>query len=195
MKASPFLFWFIFPTTILAADNLTPPDSLVLDGVPSISSQIAEQVGRYTESRAAAFLDWHPAKQGMLILTRFGDTNQVHFVSQPGGARTQLTFFADRIDSASFDPRAGNFFIFSKSAGGNEFNQNYRYDFATGDVTLLSDGKSRNSSPTWSHDGTRFAYTSTRRNGADTDLYLESPNDQKTDHLLAEVKGGGWDDY
>ena len=97
----------------------------------------------------------------MLILTRFGDTNQVHLVTQPGGARTQLTFFADRVNDASFDPRAGAFFVFSKSAGGNEFNQNYRYDFATGDVTLLTDGKSRNSTPTWSHDGTRFAYTST----------------------------------
>ena len=88
---------------------------------------------------------------------------------------------------------AGAFFVFSKSAGGNEFNQNYRYDFATGEVTLLTDGKSRNSGPIWSHDGKRVAYTSTRRNGADTDIYLESPNDPKSDHLLAEVKGGGWD--
>ena len=129
----------------------------------------------------------------MLILTRFADTNQVHLVTQPGGARTQLTFFGDRVNDATFDPKAGAFFLFSKSAGGNEFNQNYRYDFATGAVTLLSDGKSRNSSPVWSHDGARFAYTSTRRNGADTDLYLESPNDPKSDHLLAEVKGGGWE--
>ena len=171
---------------------LTPPDSLALDGVPPIPAEIAEQVGRYTESRPATFLDWHPSKPEMLILTRFGDTNQVHLVTQPGGARTQLTFFADRINDASFDPQAGAFFVFSKSAGGNEFNQNYRYDFATGEVALLTDGKSRNSSPTWSHDGKRVAYTSTRRNGADTDIYLESPDDPKSDRLLAEVKGGGW---
>ena len=180
---------------LLAAEppaTITPPDSLMLDGVPPIPSEIAEQVGRYTESRAANFLDWHPDKPEMLILTRFGDTNQVHLVTQPGGARTQLTFFADRVNDASFDPRAGAFFVFSKSAGGNEFNQNYRYNFANGDVTLLSDGKSRNSTPTWSHDGTRFAYTSTRRTGADNDIYLESPNDPKSDRLLAQVKGGGW---
>ena len=177
------------------ATTLVPPDSLVLDGVPPIPAKIAEQVGRYTESRAANFLDWHPSKPEMLILTRFGDTNQVHLVTQPGGARTQLTFFADRINDASFDPQTGAFFVFSKSAGGNEFNQNYRYDFATGKVTLLTDGKSRNSSPTWSHDGKRVAYTSTRRNGADTDIYLESPDDPKSDRLLAEVKGGGWHDH
>jgi dipeptidyl aminopeptidase/acylaminoacyl peptidase len=193
MKAYPFLLALLLPTAALAADNLAPPGSLVLDGVPPISSEIPEQVGRYTESRAATFLDWQPANEGMLILTRFGDTNQVHFVRQPAGARTQLTFFPDRVDNASFDPKAGAFFVFSKSVGGSEFSQNYRYDLTTGDVTLLSDGKSKNSSPVWSDDGTRFSYTSTRRNGADADLYLESPNDSKSDHLLAEVKGGGWE--
>ncbi len=196
MNARSLLLSLLFPAALIAAEptnkTLTPPDSLVLDGVPPIPTEIAEQVGRYTESRSAGFLDWHPSKPEMLILTRFGDTNQVHLVTQPGGARTQLTFFDDRINSASFDPKSGAFFVFSKSAGGNEFNQNYRYDFATGDVTLLSDGKSRNSTPTWSHDGTRFAYTSTRRNGADNDIYLESPNDPKSDRLLAELKGGGW---
>ncbi len=196
MNSRRLLFSLLFPVTLLAADGphppLPPPDSLMLDGVPPIPSEIADQVGRYTESRAAAFLDWQPDKPEMLILTRFGDTNQVHLVTQPGGARTQLTFFADRINEATFDPQAGAFFVFSKSAGGNEFNQNYRYDFATGEVTLLTDGKSRNSAPSWSTDGKRVAYTSTRRNGADTDIYLESPNDPKSDRLLAEVKGGGW---
>ncbi len=183
----------LLPIHLVAAEPsakiLTPPDSLLLDGLPPIPSEVEEQVGRYTESRAADFLDWHPSKPEMLILTRFGDTNQVHLVTQPGGARTQLTFFSDRINDASFDPKAGAFFVFSKSAGGNEFNQNYRYDFANGEVTLLTDGKSRNSAPIWSHDGTRVAYTSTRRNGTDTDIYLEQPNDRKTDRMLAEVKG------
>ena len=152
-----------------------------------------EQVGRYTESRAAGFQDWHPTRPEMLITTRFGDTNQMHRVTQPGGARTQLTFFPDRVDGASFEPTKGDYFIFSKGAGGNEFNQNYRYDFATGEITLLTDGKSRNSEPVWSNRGDRIAYTSTRRNGADTDIYVESPTDPKSDRLLAELKGGGWE--
>lgn len=192
MNARALLLSLLFPAVAFAADTITPPNSLVLDGVPPIPSAIEQEVGRYTESRAATFADWQPDKSAMLILTRFGDTNQVHLVTRPGGARIQLTFFADRVNDASFDPSNGAFFVFSKSAGGNEFNQNYRYDFATGDITLLSDGKSRNSSPLWSHVGGHFAYTSTRRNGTDTDIYLESPNDQRTDHLLAQLKGGGW---
>ena len=116
MKTQSFLLSLFFSSTLLAHADLTPPESLALDGIPPLASEIAEQVGRYTEARAAAFLDWNPVDQGMLILTRFADTNQVHFVRQAGGARTQLTFFPDRIDNASFDPRAGAFFVFSKSA-------------------------------------------------------------------------------
>jgi len=188
----------LFPVAAFAADlpvkpPFTPADNLVVDGVPAIPGDLPEQVGRYTESRAATLQDWHPTRTEMLITTRFGDTNQVHQITQPGGARTQLTFFPDRVESASFEPTKGEYLIFHKGTGGAEFFQNYRYDFATGDITLLTDGKSRNSGPTWSNKGDRIAYTSTRRNGADTDIYMQSPTDPKSDRLLAELKGGGWD--
>ncbi len=45
---------------LLAADapkTITPPDSLLVDGIPPISAEVIEQVGRYTEARAAAFVD------------------------------------------------------------------------------------------------------------------------------------------
>ena len=171
---------------------LKPPDSLIVDGIPPIPGDMPEQVGRYTESRAALMQDWNPKARTMLIATRFAETNQIHQLTQPGGARLQLTFFPDRVDSASFEPARGEYFVFVKGSGGNEFTQNYRYDLATGDVTLLTDGKSRNSRPRWSTKGDRVAYTSTRRNGADTDLYVEAPLDPKTDHKLADVNGGGW---
>src|SRR6266576_3105379 len=153
-----------------AANTLTPAENLVIDGVPPIPADLVEQIGRYTESRTAVFQDWHPTKVEMLIGTRFGDVPQIHRVSNPGGARTQLTFFPDRIVAASYQPKNGDYFIFAKSIGGSEFDQNFRYDTATGDVTLLTDGKSKNSAATWSNNGQRVAYTSTRRNGADTDV-------------------------
>ncbi len=188
----------LFPPFLSAADPpakppLTPADNLVIDGVPPIPGELPEQVGRFTESRAAIVQDWHPMRAEMVITTRFGDTNQLHQITQPGGARTQLTFFPDRVDGGSFEPTKGEYLIFTKGAGGNEFNQNYRYDFATGEITLLTDGKSRNGGPTWSNKGDRIAYTSTRRNGADTDIYEQSPTDPKSDRMVAEVKGGGWD--
>src|SRR5947209_17797796 len=188
---------FVLPIFALAADPspkppLTPPDSLIVDGIPPIPGDLPEQVGRYTESRAALIQDWNPKARAILVATRFAETNQIHELTQPGGARKQLTFFLDRVDRASYEPTKGNYFVFGKSSGGNEFTQNYRYDLASGEITLLTDGKSRNSGPRWSNKGDRVAYTSTRRNGADTDIYLEGPLDPKTDRKLGDVSGGAW---
>jgi len=187
---------FLLNLMMRAADapkTIAPPENLVLDGIPAVPADLPEQIGRYTEFRAAFFQDWDPRQREMLILTRFAETNQVHRVARPGSARMQLTFFADRVESATTQPIVGDYFIFSKGSGGNEFNQNYRYNFADGTITLLTDGKSKNSEPVWSNKGDRVAYTSTRRNGADTDIYVEAPTDPKSDKMLAEVKGGGWD--
>ncbi len=59
-------------------------------------------------------------------------------------------------------------------------------------MTLLTDGKSRNLLGSWSSGGDQIAYVSTRRTGQDADLWVMNPADPKTDHLLTQLKGGGW---
>jgi dipeptidyl aminopeptidase/acylaminoacyl peptidase len=177
---------------IARAGDLLPADNLVVENIPPIPESLVERVGRYTESRSARLEDWHPTRREMLVSTRFGDTNQVHLVKFPGGARQQVTFFPDSVMGAEYDHGRGDYLVFTKGAGGNERFQNYRYDFATGNVTLLTDGKSRNSGGVWSTAGDRIVYTSTRRNGADSDIYVMNPADPKSDRLLLEVQGGGW---
>jgi dipeptidyl aminopeptidase/acylaminoacyl peptidase len=186
------VFLLCAPVAFAQGSYLVPGDNLVLEGVPKIPLSLVDRVARYTDFRAAQFADWHPTKREMLILTRFADTAQVHHVAMPGGARTQLTFERDAIAAASYEPREGKFFVFAKSAGGSERYQLYGYDLDTGRITLLTDGKSRNSPPQWSRKSGRIAYTSTRRNGADTDVYVMDPADPKTDRLVYQGKGGGW---
>lgn len=171
---------------------LVPPDNLVVEGVPPIPAALAQQVGRYAEFRSAGLQSWHPTRREMLITTRFAETNQVHRVRQPMGARTQLTFFADRVRGADFQPVAGRYFVFSKDTGGGEWYQLYRQDAASGEATLLTDGKSRNQNLVWDRTGTRIAYTSTRRNGKDVDLYTMDPANPAGDRLLTQLEGGGW---
>lgn len=171
---------------------LTPGPNLTVEGVPPISASLAETLRRYTESRAALFADWHPTRREMLIRTRFAETAQVHSVAFPGGARQQKTFFADAVGAASYQPVTGDYFVFSKDTGGNEFAQNYRLDLADGAITLLTDGRSKNSPGLWSRHGDRMAYTSTRRTGKDVDFYVVDPRRPETDRLLAAQQGGGW---
>ncbi|MBW4442242.1 MAG: prolyl oligopeptidase family serine peptidase [Plectolyngbya sp. WJT66-NPBG17] len=178
--------------TIVQAAEITPGDNLVVEGIPAIPASLAQTVDRYTQFRSAGLLSWHPQRREILISTRFGDVPQVHRVAFPLASRQQMTFFAEPVFRAGYQPTKGNYFVFSKDIGGNEFSQLYRYDFASGDVTLLTDGKSRNSGGVWSNKGDRMIYTSTRRTGKDNDFYSLDPANSKSDRLLAQVEGGGW---
>ena len=171
---------------------VAPGDNLVAQGVPPIPASLADTVGRYTDFRAAVFTGWHPTRREVLINTRFADTAQVHHVKTPLGARTQLTFYKEPARGGSFRPKTGDCFVFAKDIGGNEFYQLFKYDPATGDVRLLTDGKRRNTGPEWTADGKFLAYASTRRNGRDNDLYVMDPADPKTDRRVVELEGGGW---
>jgi dipeptidyl aminopeptidase/acylaminoacyl peptidase len=180
-------------TVVVAQDSaISPGDNLVVEGIPKIPLTMTEEINRYTDFRYAALSNWHPTKREMLINTRFANTNQIHIVKFPGGARTQLTFFTDSTGGASYQPTRGDYFVFSKGAGGNENFQKYRYDFATGAITLLTDGKSRNTGGVWANAGNLYAYQSTRRNGEDVDIWLLNPAEPKSDRVLAQLKGGGW---
>ncbi|HEU0369691.1 MAG TPA: hypothetical protein VFR42_10795, partial [Candidatus Acidoferrum sp.] len=173
--------------------TITPPESIVAEGVPKIAAAVAETAGRYGAYRSAGLADWNPTKREMLIATRFGDTPQLHLVSMPGGARRQLTFFTDAVTNGRFHPNGGDYLVFMKDIGGGEWYQLYRYDLQTGEVMLLTDGKARNLLGPWSTKGDEIAYMSTRRTGKDTDLWVMNPADPKSDHLLAKLEGGGWE--
>jgi dipeptidyl aminopeptidase/acylaminoacyl peptidase len=173
------------------AQTVKPGDNLVLENIPPIPLNVDEQTKRYGEYRTASLLDWHPQRHELLIATRFGDVPQVHWVKMRGGERRQMTFYPDRVLGAQFEPQ-GRYFVFMKDIGGGEWYQFYGYNVQSGDITLLTDGKSRNTGMVFAHDDTRIAYSSTRRNNADTDLWVMDTADPKTDRMLVQLQGGGW---
>jgi dipeptidyl aminopeptidase/acylaminoacyl peptidase len=179
-------------TAALAQTPSNVPANLVVEGVPAFAPDLIEKTRPYMEARSAGFSAWHPERAEMLITTRFADTPQLHVVKMPGGARRQITFFPDRVGGGRWLHRSPNQIIFSKDIGGNEFFQLYRLDTASGAVTLLTDGKSRNTGATQSHDGRQIAFASTRRNGNDTDLWIVDPMAPQSARMILQVTGGGW---
>ena len=116
----------------------------------------------------------------------------------PGSIRTEMlreVFGGDEVLNrmVAIHPKDGDYIVYQKDVGGGEWYQFFRYDFATGDSTLLTDGKSRNTSLRWSQGGDQIVYVSTRRNKQDTDLWAMNPTDPKTDHMLTQLIGGGWE--
>jgi dipeptidyl aminopeptidase/acylaminoacyl peptidase len=171
-----------------AIAEVPKPAALTADGVPAVPDELATTSRPYMEYRTASFAGWNPTNRSMLVSTRFGNTNQLHSVSTPLGMRRQISFEVEPV-SGQWSPK-GDVLATSMHAGGGEFYQ--LYTLANGRMNLLTDGKSRNEFGSWDKEGRQLGYSSTRRNGADSDLYIVDPRDPKTDRLVAQVKGGGW---
>jgi dipeptidyl aminopeptidase/acylaminoacyl peptidase len=164
---------------------IQPEAGSITEGIPVIPSSLATEVGRYTHIRSAELLGWHPIRREMLVVS-----GPVYLVKAPGGALTQIV--GRGAHGIAYQPIRGDSLIFSQDSGGEAKYQIYRYDFATGKATLLTDGKSKNGPVVWSNRGDRIVYTSYRRNGTDADLYIMNPLDPKSDRMVAQLQGGGW---
>ncbi|MGV6852869.1 MAG: S9 family peptidase [bacterium] len=164
--------------------------ALVLENIPEIPIQVKQGINQYTSIRSASFKGWL-ADDAILISTRFGETSQLHSVSSPGAARVQRTFFAEPVRAAAVNPDLSKHTVlYTRDGGGSEYYQLYALDLSTGKSKRLSDGKSRNGGPLWQQDGDVFAYSSTKRNGKDTDIYLRSIDGD--DEKLLVDEGGYW---
>ena len=164
------------------------PDTILAEGVPAIPKELAGELNRYQNIRSASLQDWVPGRREILILTRFADTTQVHRVAFPGGDRRQLTFFDERVTGVRSRPGAPEF-AFAMDEGGAENFQFYLQGLRAGTADRLTDGRSRNISPSWSDSGKLLAYSSNARNGKDMDLYVVDPASPSTARRVKEVSG------
>jgi dipeptidyl aminopeptidase/acylaminoacyl peptidase len=189
-------FALFLALTIQAQDKknlIVPNENLITENIAPIPKELSQKVKKYAETRGASLSSIHPTKNEIIITTRFGSTNQLHRVTQAMGARKQITFFEEPINGGSYEPTKGDYLIYSRDAGGNEFGQLYKLDLKTLESTLLTDGgRSQNGGVTWKKDGSGFYFSSTKRNGGDRDIYYMNPNDPSSTKLILEVKGGGW---
>jgi dipeptidyl aminopeptidase/acylaminoacyl peptidase len=179
-------------TVFEAASAQTPavpvPGTIRADGLPPVPIAVSEALIQYQNIRAASFQGWDSQRRSMFITTRFGDVPQVHYVSEPGGARTQLTFLAERVGVVAPRPGHGQF-LYTLDEGGAENNQLFLQENAGVAPRRITDGKSRNMGPLWSPSGNLLAWSGNARNGRDMDLYIAAPSDPHFSRLLKEVSG------
>jgi dipeptidyl aminopeptidase/acylaminoacyl peptidase len=163
--------------------------NLLVSGVPALPPELRTRVDQYLNARAADLLDVSDDGSTLLIATRFASTAQLHTVRQPMGARTQLTFGNEPIGSARFVSGSPHTLLYLQDVGGGEFYQLYRLDRRTGRSELLTDGKSRHESLQVSLDGKRLAFSSSARNGKDTDVYVAEMAKPKEARRIVEAEG------
>jgi dipeptidyl aminopeptidase/acylaminoacyl peptidase len=163
--------------------------TLVFENIPLPDTALMARLGRYQQSREATFLDWL-ADGGMLIATRFGDTEQLHRVAAPLGMREQLTFYQDPIEWARA-PRTGSGFVFLKDQAGDENAQVY-YQSGSGSVRPLTSGNFIHGSPVWAHDGRRVAFYGNDRDSLSYDVYVADVTTGAAPQLLVGGRQDTW---
>ncbi|SHF00297.1 prolyl oligopeptidase family serine peptidase [Chryseobacterium sp. OV279] len=172
---------------------VSPNENLIAENILPIPKNLNQAIKKYSESRNAGVASVHPNGKEIIAVTRFASTNQLHKISVPMGARKQITFFDEPVNSASYEPVKGEYLIYTKDTGGNEFGQLFKLDLKTLESKLLTDGgRSQNGGMKWKKDGSGFYFSSTKRNGGDRDIYYMNPLKPEDTQLILEVKGGGW---
>lgn len=140
----------------------------ILENVPVAPASVRESLARYQNARSAAFVDWAPSG-GVLISTRFGNTNQLHRVAAPGADRSQITFYEEPVGGASALPTGQ--ILFSKDTGGDEWFQLFLLG-PDGKTVQLTEPGTRNQSPEWSKDGAVIVWSRTIKGSADYDVMM-----------------------
>lgn len=173
-------------TTAPMASNRVEIGNLVMEGIPDIPADVKERLRQYQNVRGHGFQDW--TKDGILISTRFGEVSQVHAVTNPLGARRQMTFYNEPVSGTNAAPN-GTEFVFSKDTGGDEFYQGYLYDMETGQTQAFTEPGTRNGSFTWTDDGNVGAWYRATDGDPDYDIMIGDPSDPNSARVLFEGEG------
>jgi len=165
--------------------------TVVLEDTPEVPERVVEALNRYQNVRSAGLVDWTSDGGGVFVATRFADVTQIHRVDRPGGARRQLTFFSEPAAGQVRRPGTDDVLL-AMDEGGSELFQLLLLDPDSGEARRLTDGESRNSGAVWNRDGSRLAWTSTRRDGRSNDVWLMDVADTSSAKVAVEAPDGTW---
>jgi dipeptidyl aminopeptidase/acylaminoacyl peptidase len=147
---------------------------------------LSYEFARYLKIRGAWGASWSPDARKVSFLTEITGVPQVWEVPVDGPLwPEQLTFYEERVSSAEYSPTAHRL-LFGMDAGGNERTQLFLLE--DGEVEDLTRAPGAiHYSGGFSPDGMRVAYTATRRNGTDFDVFVQELDGEP--EMVWEVSG------
>jgi dipeptidyl aminopeptidase/acylaminoacyl peptidase len=132
---------------------------------------------------------WDSTKREVL-LKGLSSVTWISKIETPGSSPKITTYIqASGIYDIYFQPQ-GKYIAYTRDSDGNEVFQLYLYNIDSRASTLLSDGKSRNTEPVWSHRGEQIIYSSSPTGAQGVGLRIVNPFDPKSDRLLIQSSGG-----
>ena len=171
-----------------AAVERVQQGNLVMENIPEIPAEVRERLRQYQNIRSAGFSDFAPGG-GIYIVTRFGETAQIHHVAEPMAKRRQVTFYDERTSGASVRPDGSGQFMFSRDVGGDEFFQGFLFDPETARSVQFTESGTRNQGFSWSPDGASVAWASTTWEQPDYTIWAADPSDPSSRQKLFQAEG------
>ena len=129
------------------------------------------EFARYLKIRAAHGATWSPDGRRVAFLTDITGVTQAWELPVEGGWPEQLTFHEERVSGVYYSPTE-NKLLYSMDVGGNERSQLFLLGGGEEwDLTRVPEAIHHFGG--FSPDGERIAYTATRRNGTDFDVFVQ----------------------
>lgn len=171
------------------SDEITPSDSLVVDGIPKIPASLAKRVNPYKNAYGYPIAGWDPTKRELWNKALAVAGTWISRIETPGSIpKPLISIQAGGVYDVYFQPQ-GKYLVYNKDVNGNETFQFFLYDIAARASIPITDAKSRSTEPVWSNAGDRILYSSSPPGGNGVDLSLINPFEPQSNHLLAQGQG------
>ncbi len=146
---------------------------LLLVSTPSFIFSQNYTIEQYLNIRSATAPTISPNGKFIAYLTDITGTNQVWKTGIEFGCPEQITFFDERVQFISWNPKDENWLLLGKDIGGNERTQFFLLKSDGSQIKRLTqDDNVIYNFGAWSSDGSMFAYSSNERNIAFFDVYV-----------------------
>ncbi len=152
------------------------------------------EFARYLKIRTAYGATWSPDGRRVAFLTDITGVPQAWEVASGagGGWPEQLTFHDERVSGIRYSPTE-NRLLYGMDVGGNERTQLFLLGGSTGEDRDLTQAPGAiHYSGGFSPDGKRIAFTATRRNGMDFDVFVQDLEDSATGEPEAVWETAGY---
>jgi dipeptidyl aminopeptidase/acylaminoacyl peptidase len=168
---------------------IAPGKNLEVVGVPPIPSKLRHEVQPYANIYGLPLAGWNPVRREIWLK----GLSSVAWISQVTSPKATPETSSIYIQSGGiydlyFQPQ-NRYLAYTRDANGDEAFQLYLYEIEGRRSTLLSDGKSRNTEPVWSHAGNQIVYSSSPAGAEGVGLRLLNPFEPKSDRLLEKSSG------
>lgn len=171
---------------------------MLVDNAPPVAQALARDIAPYGEFNATRFVGWHPLAQEMLVMRRAGNTQQLFLLTDAMGKLQQLTRGRDPVRAAQFEPRRGDYVLFSRDSGGDEATQLFRLDLKSlHEVALTPAGEQFSVGP-WNTARDKVIITARpldrhgKRDQATLEVFAIDPLQPEARFRLATLNGAGW---